>query len=111
MVNHIIKGIREQDFMTLRWNANIHLISQKNGRYNVRNDQGTLLGEMVLGTRDEQHKIIFYRSIIRDNHRDIERIEKVVEQIAKKQLMSPVIENKKIIPFSPNQINYLKYAA
>jgi hypothetical protein len=109
MVDYTIKGIREEDFMTLRWNADIHIIGEKMGpRYRIRNNKGTLLGEMIQGTKDEQYKIIFYGDVVRDNFQDIERIAKVAGQLAKKHLQNPVIE-KRI--FSPHQINYLKYAA
>ncbi len=112
MIDYVIKGIREEDLMTLRWNANIHIMGEKMGiKYRVRNSNGTLIGEMEKGTKDEKYKITFYNEAIKENYQDISRITKVVEQLAKRQLKNPVIENK-IVYFSPHQRNYhLRYAA
>jgi len=105
----LINGLREEDFMTLRWNADIHTVYRKTGEYKILNNQGVYLGEIVK-EGDDFYKIVVYeedmKNVFSQTNEEIEKIKIISEMIINKQLDKPRIYGEKRVNFSPYIASY-----
>ncbi|OGJ12509.1 hypothetical protein A3K82_03160 [Candidatus Pacearchaeota archaeon RBG_19FT_COMBO_34_9] len=101
----LVNGLREEDFMTLRWNADVHTVHRKTGEYRILNNQGTCLGEIVKES-EEKYKIITYEEDMKNVlYKEIEKIKEISEKIISRQLDKPKIYKEK------RKINFFPYIA
>ncbi len=105
----LITGLREDNFMTLRWNADIHTVQQKTGEYRILNNRGMYLGEIIKNSENYYKIIVNERdtNIFSYKYKEIEKIKEIAERIVNNQLESPEIKEK--INFSPYIANYQKF--
>jgi hypothetical protein len=89
MYSTLITGLREKDFMTFRWNADVHTIHRKTGEYRILNNRGIYMGEIVK-EGEENYKIVFYGRIDKEIVDGINKIKDIVEKI--NQLKNPEIK-------------------
>lgn len=114
MYNLLIEGLKESDFMTLRWNAEVHTVHTKTGEYRILNNRGAYLGEIVK-EGEEKYRIVFCGNMDKEIIEGIERVKNVSKMIMNRQLKTPEYQPKKILTFSPRtnyyQKNSQRYAA
>jgi hypothetical protein len=102
----LISGLKEEDLMTLRWNANINTVGKKTGEYKILNNKGVYLGE--LWKEADGYKIMFDRDWINASELgELLEIKKIAEGIINKKIKSPIVNTKKVIPISRYLENYL----
>jgi len=108
----LVKGLKEEDFITLRWNADVHTVHRKTGEYRILNNHGACLGELIKED-DETYKIVVNeRDMENSFYMEIEKIKEMSEMIIHKKLDRPeMYEEKKMINFYPHRQNSLRYAA
>jgi hypothetical protein len=88
----LIAGLREEDFMNFRWNADVHMVHRKTGEYKILDNHGTYLGEIVKDG-EERYRIVFFGNINKEIAEEVERVKKVAGLIVNKQLKSPEIKS------------------
>jgi hypothetical protein len=80
----LVSGLREEDFMTLRWNADVHTVRRRTGEYRILNNRGICLGEMI--EENGSYNIKIY-----EDTNETETIRKVSEEIINKKIEEPKV--------------------
>lgn len=105
--NMLIHDLKEEDFMTFRWNADVHMVHRKTGEYKILNNHGAYIGEMRKGA-DEKY-VIF---VISEFNGGVEKIKETLEMIAKGKLKTPEYKTKEKVLFPYiNHYQNLRHAA
>ncbi len=102
----LISGLKKENFMTLRWNADIHTVQRRSGEYRILNKRGTCLGEII--EEDGSYKIMVYEDY-KNNFKTIREIEKIRD--VSKEIINKQLEKPKGIYKEKNVVNFLTYRA
>jgi len=107
----LIDGLKEEDFMNLRWNTNVHTVQRKTGEYKIFNNRGVCLGQ--LEKSDIGYKIVVDE---RDMNpctqlgKEIKQLRKMSQMIINNQISEPKLEEGRILDFIPYIKHYRRYS-
>ncbi len=107
----LIDGLREEDFMTLRWYTDVNTIyNRKTKEYVIKNNRGDYIGELIKNDIGNTYKIVSCRSHLIPSLKDLIKLKEVTKLIVDKQLTSPELKPRKDFS-SPYMNHYLKKIA
>jgi len=107
----LIDGLREEDFMTLRWHADVNTVyDRKTKTYTIRNNRGNYIGELVRNDFGGDYKIISCGSHLIPSLKDLIKLKEVARLIINNQLTSPELKPKKTFD-CPYMNHYLRKSA
>jgi hypothetical protein len=102
-------GLREEDLMTFRWNADVHTVHRKTGEYKILDNRGAYLGEIVKDGED-RYKIVFFGNVDREIREEIEKVKNVIGMITNRNVKSPEIRtgifSRQIDHYQRNSLRY-----
>jgi len=106
----LVNELREDDLMTLRWNADVNTVYQKTtGTYRILNNKGEYIGEIIRECGNNCRIVFYENEMTKEKIQKLLEIKEVATKISNNQLQNPNNQIKKVIPFSRHIDSYQKY--
>lgn len=94
-------GLTEKDFMTLRWNANVHTVHRKTGEIFILNSRGLCIGELMKGTSG--YLVVGFN--YGDNVEEINSLKQTSEMVLNREIVNPELISERYVSRHMDYLN------